>query len=417
TVTVAESKLDRDNNSWGDANWAIGRTNLLCEGFVNNVFLKSLILSQTSSYLISPLSVSSDSYAILKGTKIDLSEAPEYYLDLDTLSIEGTHFVLSIILTIRGVEFREGIVTNESADLTLPAIDAVNEIALGYYKIHTTNTGGIATTMFPVSITTEDLTPSNSFIPGWVPAFRSSTDESSTSRISFKTYATQPIYQVQLVFENAASENIDDYNQNRVFYMYDALVSRLKENESIILDLKSSVSPGGSKQIINHIDLQRDEDDLLVLIEIKEQTANIRDISDLNIGYVSIYFSDFELILQDEEFATSTNLPYEIAGGGIVGHDSELYRQYYDGVVNTGDRVFREIDTEINTKFRVRESRNELAFEDVPAETYSGKIFISGTEKNDGIYNIVSNYIVDEKMTLILFEKVEEEFVEVLPIF
>lgn len=426
TIIIPESKLDLVDNSWGDPNWSLGRTNLMAEGYVHNAYMKPLILSQTTSYLVKPLRTSSDSYAILKGTKIDISTEPEFILELEILSLPGTHFALAVILTVDGIIFRTGKTSNSNGTLNLPNVDVNNEIVLAYYIINQTSNGSYQTTLRSVTLTEEYKTPGNSFLPGWVPVFSNSAAYSvdietrePVNKITFDTYTNQPTNQLIMRFQGANKSVVGDYNRNRVVYMYSYLKSNLKVGESVLLDHISDISPGGSKRNISTIQYSDDGDDKLILLEVENSASVINNINDLMFAYVSIYFNDEELILQDETRASSTNQPYKTGYGGILGLDSEIYKQYYAGEINTGDRVFQELDYETNVRFKFDNGENQIVFDGHPVESYEGKIFVTGTEWNDGIYTILNTKYddVNDIFTLVVLDDVNEEIIHELTFY
>jgi len=422
TIILPEKKLDEYNNSWGDPNWAYGRTNLMTEGYVHNTFMKALILSQTTSYLVTPLSVSTDSYAIINGKKIDLSENPEYLLELNNLLVEDSHFALVVILTEDGIDFRTGITNSNSAQLQLPAINPLQEIVLAYYEISLRPTGDISTTIHPIALTTEDDTlVTNSYIPGWIPAFKARTDPASLNKIELVGDSNLP-YKLDIKFKNANIIIDGDYIQNRTYYLYNYLKDKIEENKTIILDYISSVSPtGGVKQIIEKYSILKENNDIIISIEIKNKDANIWELSELNeiprVGYISMYFNDDELLLQEETQATTSPLPYMIENGGVFGQDSELYKKYYNNEINTGDRIFREIDKVQNIRFLPENKENKITFTDSELDFYTDKIYIVNTKYNDGIYNVLYKEETNNNITLIVKEPIVNEFLEELTIY
>ena len=306
--------------------------------------MKPLILSQTTSYLVTPLSVSADSYAIINGKEIDLSETPEYLLELNKLLVDDSHFAFVVILTENGIDFRTGITNSNYAQLDLPPINPLKEIVLAYYEISLRPTGDISTTIHPITLTTEYDEISNSFIPGWIPAFKAYDDPTALNKIVLDD-TNLPQYMLNIIFKNAVNIISSDYIQNRTYYLYHYLIGRLQTGKTIILDQPSAVSPsGGTKQVIENYTITEDGHDIILTLEIANKDANISSLALLTYGYISIYFNDDELLLQEETQATTSPLPYMIENGGIFGQDSELYKKYYNNEINTGDRIFREID-------------------------------------------------------------------------
>jgi hypothetical protein len=419
TRKVEESKLDINNNSWGDPNWAVGRTNLLAEGYVHNSHLRPLIISQTTSTIITPLATNFDSYAILKGERVNLPNDPEYLLEIDKYLSIGQQMCLSIVLNSDGINFRLGTVNKNSGTLHKPEIDPINEIVLGYYRISKTSTGDITTELFPVCLTEENdyrYFSTKNFLPSWrtpfvdnSPEITPEVEDTYTSRIDFVDLPEK--WQAQFKFENATKYVPGDYDQNRVLYYYNYLKNNVEPNTTIILDVD------GKKQVIRHVQFDTHGEDKYILIEIDlNANGNLNGIQNLP-GFVAIYFNDIEFLVQDETLLSTTNYPFNFGDGGIIGKDSSLYQQYYNGDINTGDRVFKELDVQQDVLFRTRENRYEVVFPVIPDDSYLGKLFFVETEKNDGIYNVIKSFVDGDSYIVWVEEPVEDEFVDVLPIY
>ena len=417
TIILPEQKLDLIDNSWGDPNWPYGRTNLLTEGYVHNTFMKPLILSQTTSYLVTPLSVSTDSYAILNGKKIEFTETPEYLLELNKLLVDDSHFALIVVLTENGIDFRTGLTNPNSSPLYLPPINAEKEIVLAYYEISLKPSGDILTTIFPIALTTEDDERSDSMLPGWVPAFMGPQDSWLLNKIALEGNSVVP-YKLKLRFKGANIIMDGDYVQNRTYYMYKYLMQNITPGKSIILDYPSSISPiGGTKQIIENVSQTSENNDIIVTIEVKNKDANIWELSTLTMGYVSIYFSDYELILQNETIATTNALPYVMEHGGVFGQDSDLYKKYYNGEINTGDRIFREIDSVNDVTFIAENGKYKIKFTNSNVNYFTDKIYIVKTKYNDGIYTVLTKQVEDDYIVLVVMEPVVHEHLDEIIIY
>jgi len=417
TIILPEKKLETDSDSWGDPNWSYGRTNLMTEGYVHNAFMKPLILSQTTSYLVTPLSVSNDSYAILNGKQIILSETPEYLLELNKLLVEDSHFALIVVLTEEGIEFRTSITNSNNAALHLPAINASKELVLAYYEISLKITGDISTILHPIVLTTEYDEVNNSFIPGWIPAFSDIHDPSALNKIVLSGIDELP-YKLDIIFKGAKNVINGDYIQNRTYYLYNYMIERINPGKTIVLDHPSAISPtGGTKQIIEKYNIIEDGENIIVSIEIENKSANIADLQYLTYGYISMYFYDYELLLQEETQATTTASPYMFENGGVFGQDSDLYKKYYNNEINTGDRIFKEIDNVEQVQFISENGKNKIKFNNSDINLFTDKIYIVNTEYNDGIYSVLYKEEQNDEITLIINELIVTEYLEELIIY
>ena len=367
-VIIPETEISQEGNSWGGHNWITGRSNEYAEGYVHNVKMKPLIISQTSTLKVKPLITTGSSYAIINGNKIDLSwVSPEIILLLPELSNPGEHFCLTVYLDSEGVKFKTGNPSPDYGSLYLPPIDPIKEYVLGYYRINQTISGAYITEVYGVSVDTND----------WISPFRIGSE--NDPKINTINYSET--WQTGLIFETIEKMTGDNYHQDRIYYFWNKLLGNIIEKESIILDTD------GFKQIIDWIEPGIDGSDKTVRIAVQNKASNVQTWSVL--GNIVIYYQDIEFIFQNETHLETEPDPFVVGSGGIVGRDSYMYKSYFDGTINTGDKVFLEIAHEYEVTFIT--SDNSIEFKTLPIDNYDAyqRIFVSGTQFNDGVFTVL----------------------------
>lgn len=408
-LLIDEKFIDQAGNSWGDPAWVSqNRTAINADGYINDTQLKPLIISQTTSFVVKPFVIGSNSYAIVKGKKIPITQQ-EYLLELNKIVSPGYKFSLVLVMTENGAVFKLGPTVLQTSTLPLPAIDAANEYVIGYYIIEEDSLGEYHTTLVGVTITDDSPTNiNNDGLFGWIPAFASS--QGPVPKITFDTVGFN--YQTKLRFQNALKPIIGDYNQNRIYYLYTQLIKNLIENQSIILDQT------GFKRTISKVEPGIDGNDRTILLTINDQNPNIVLPPNTGNGWISIYYTDLEFLYQTANYISTNPSPYTLpASGGRLGPESFLYKSYFEGLVSTGDRVFNEIATETNISFVNNNGQDLIVFNDPILGTYSGKIYINNTVSNNGIFTILGSTIYNNNYALIVNEDIIGEDAAVVQFF
>lgn len=400
-LLINEAFIDQVGNSWGDPAWqSENRASLNAEGYINDTQLKPLIISQTTSFVVKPFVFGSNSYAIVKGQKIKLTDS-EYLLELNKIISYDQQFALVLVMTEHGIDYRLSATVPINGNLSLPPIDAINEYVIGYYVIQENSQGEYITTLHGVTITEESEDTVDDGLYGWIPAFSNIVD--TVPKIRFDSVDTT--YQVKLRFEECANIQYSNYHQNRIYYLWYQLTKNLVERKSLILDAY------GNKKTIEKIEPSIDGNDRTILLTLQD-TSNIVLLPPNTYpdnGWCSIYYSDLEFLYQTANYIVTDESPYSIPeNGGRLGPESYLFKAYYNGNVATGDRVFIEIAEEQDVWFRFNGS-NMIIFNNPPNGIYSNKIMINNTQNNDGIYTILGTTYFNSKYTLIVSEEVAEE--------
>lgn len=401
-LLINEEIIDQAGNSWGDPAWTTeNRASQNAEGYINDTQLKPLIISQTTTFVVKPFVLGSNSYAIIKGKKIRITDS-EYLLELNKIVSLGQKFALVLVMTESGVSYRIGPTVLMTASLALPPIDAINEYVIGYYEIVQNQQGEYITTLHGVSITESSQDTIEDGLYGWIPFFSNTFDP--IPKIRFDSVNTN--FQVKMRFEDTLNIVPGNYNQNRIYYLWYQLTKNLIEKTSLILDIY------GNKKIIDKIEPGLNGTDRTLLLTLQD-TKNIVLLPPYtypNVGWCSIYYTDLEFLYQTANYIVTDQSPYSIPeNGGRLGPESFLFKAYYDGQVSTGDRVFIEIATENDVWFRNINGDNMIIFNQALIGIYSGKIYINGTINNEGIYTILGTTYYQNNYALIVSENVVEE--------
>ena len=409
-LLIDETFIDQAGNSWGDPGWVSeNRAAKNADGFVNDTQLKPLIISQTSTFVVKPFVFGSNSYAIIKGTKVKLTDS-SYTLELDHIVKPGYKFILVLVMTIDGVSYRLSPTVEMTGTQPFPPIDASNEYVIGYYEIVQDYLGEYITTLHGVSIT-EDGVNNNSpdGLYGWIPFFSNTIDVNP--KIRFEPVSTT--YQIKMRFEKALSPIPGDYYQNRIYYLWSQLSKNLIERQSLVLDAN------GFKKLIDTVEpgVENSDRTMLITLQDRNSVAMLPPYTYPDEGWISIYYNDLEFLYQTANYIVTDESPYSIPeNGGRLGPESVLFKAYYGGLVSTGDRVFIEIADETNVQF-INDGQNLIVFNDPVVGNYQQKIFVNGTSYNDGIYNILGSTYFNGNYSLIVEEAVVVEFVPLARFF
>lgn len=405
-LLIDEKFIDQAGNSWGDPAWeSENRSSRNADGYINDTQLKPLIISQTTSFVVKPLVLGSNSYGIIKGKKVIIKQN-EFLLELNKIISPGNKFILALVMTEAGVDYRLSATVPFDANYAFPSIDVENEYVIGYYTISQDLLGEYETFLNGVSITEDDGETVDDGLFGWIPFFSNSIE--NVPKIRFDNVNAN---QVALRFEKCLNIVENDFHQNRIYYLYYQLYKNLVERKSIVLDNL------GYKRTIASVENIIDNDDRVILLTIEENDLSIILPPNTSNGWISIYYNDLEFLYQTARYINSDPSPYTFpANGGRLGPESFLYKSYYDGLVSTGDRVFIEIEEETDVQFRNIDGRSYIIFSTMIGK-YAGKIYVNNTLNNEGIFTILGQTTLSGKQALILVEEVVNEDAALVQIF
>lgn len=398
-LLVDEKFIDQAGNSWGDPAWeSENRSSKNADGYINDTQLKPLIISQTSTFVVKPFVLGSNSYGIIKGKKVPIKQN-EFLLELNKIITPGNKFILALIMTEAGVDYRLSVTVPIDGNYAFPKIDVENEYVIGYYTISQDLLGEYETILNGVSITEDDGETVDDGLFGWIPFF--SDDVEDVPKIRFDSVNSN---QIELRFEKCLNIVENDYHQNRIYYLYYQLYKNLVERTSIVLDNL------GYKRTIASVENIIDGEDRLILLTIEENDPSIILPPNSTNGWISIYYNDLEFLYQTARYINTDPSPYTFsANGGRLGPESFLYKSYYEGMVSTGDRVFIQIEEEADVLFRNIDGRYYIIFNNPMLGNYVGKIYVNNTLNNEGIFTISSQTTLQGKQALIVIEEVVNE--------
>jgi hypothetical protein len=408
-LLIDEKFIDQAGNSWGDPAWeSENRSSKNADGYINDTQLKPLIISQTSTFVVKPFVLGSNSYAIIKGKKIAIKQSQnEFQLELNKIISPGNKFILALVMTEAGVDYRLSVTVPFDGNYAFPKIDVKNEYVIGYYTISQDLSGEYETLLNGVSITEDDGETVDDGLFGWIPCFSNQIE--TVPKIRFDIVNAN---QIELRFEKCLNIIENDYHQNRIYYLYFQLYKNLVERVSIVLD-----SLGYKRTIANVENIINNQDRLILLTIEENDPAIILPPNNIN-GWISIYYNDLEFLYQTAKYINTDSSPYTFpVNGGRLGPESYLYKSYYEGLVSTGDRVFIEIEEESNIEFRNINGQYYIIFNNPILGNYSNKIYVNNTLKNKGIFTISSQTTISGKQALIVIEEIVNEDAELVQFF
>lgn len=373
-LILEETLLDSPNNAFGNDTFNFkGRTQIYSEGFVSGVKLKKHIISSTSTVEVRPFDTFDDneSYGVINGVVVPITSDMNDFLALNNILVPNSHRPYLIVLTMNGIEFRLGNLTDIESNLFLPQIDATKEIVLAYYELIQDNNGNYYDKLFPIVLDS---------VNGYISPFRVSNE--NISKISFKP--TNYNWIQEIYFEDTLSPNPQDYNQQRLYHLWYWLSINIKQNESLVID------SNGDKQVVKWIEQGNDSIGRYIKIAVNDSTSNIYDSS--TSGNISYYMKDIELLSKNKKW-NYNKPPLSFGTNGIIGYESIITDNYLNGLINSGDPFFWSLSEESNVSFIYDNTINQniIVLNDGDFNNlYSQrKVVIDGSTYNDGIFNIL----------------------------
>lgn len=387
-LVLEETLLDSPNNSFGNHLFNFkGRTQIYSEGYVHGVSLKKILSSSTSSLEIRPFETYDDeSYGIINGVKIPITNEINDYLDLDKILDADTHISYVILLTDTGIQFRLGKKRTNNIDLFLPIINPVKEIVLGYYEFIADSNKNITSKLYPVTI------DSNGFISPFI-------DKINIVGTSYDW--------MQEIFFDDINNNYNDYNQNRIYHLWYWLSLNLKEKSSLIIDIN------GNKQPISWIEQGKRDNGRFLRFAV-DKSSNI----DIDLNNLAFYIKDLEFLSKNKKWDYNKP-PLSFGTNGIVGFESIIKENYLNGFINSGDPFFWSFSEEENVEFFYDAINNQNL---IIIENYSNiynrrKVVVENSIYNDGIFNCLAITTYKDSYAIVVSESVVNEKVDYITFY
>ena len=131
------------------------------------------------------------------------------------------------------------------------------------------------------------------------------------------------------------------------------------------------------------------------------------DLTNVLNGYLVFYTEDNEIITDYKSIETTQNLPDTTNKIGVIGKESKLYKDFYNGVINTGDYLYTNKLTKTETVdiyFKVDSNLNYIILQKVSNENHgwlvNDQFIVPSSALNTGTFTIKENTIPDLANTL-----------------
>lgn len=388
---VQETTLDIPSNSFGNHLASnSGRNQLMSEGYVYGVKMKTNLFSTTSTIDIRPFIVDDEeAYGIINGKYIPITSDISDSIALHNILKPNTHCAYLILLTTDGIRFRFSNINSIEDNLYLPTIDYKSELVLAYYEFSLDNNTNYTTILNPVVLGSN----------GYINPFRTISDSVNDIKINVE----KPFSNVQTIrFEKIGKHDSQNYNLQRINHLWYWLSQNLS-SKSIVLDINNN------KQNIKWIEQYNNGDDKIIKYAVD---SNI-DIT-ITDNLLSLYMIDNEFLAKNQRF-NYQKPPLSFGTNGIIGYDSFLKDSYLKGFINSGDPFFWSFSEELNIQFVYASDINQnliVCSNDFQFSKYiQRKVVIDGSQFNDGIWNVLDTIIWDNKPCIVVQESVVYESV------
>lgn len=327
--------LDNLNNVIGIGNIS-SRTTTKINTFISGLsFLPFLLPNATPSLLLT----SNSGYVIINGNEIDIDTTTLNFTALNgtpggSNSIYRIDMVYidtnGVITLLEGTEVEDFTSTTEINvnGLTYPANYPNNSVVLGYYFRE-----------YDGSNTTNNYVPvahdGTIYIPLTI---------SDTPGDDILVNNTLPTTTLEITFNSTATATKSNYQAYRRLMFFNELVTKKVLNQSVIIDNSGNkIALNDAIWTDNYAGGSGDKQITITVTTPDIQTASIN-------GDLVFYYNDNQFQMDEagiETRAAITGTP----GYGVVAKYSEMYQDFYDGRINTGDYFFVKIGQGITTKF------------------------------------------------------------------
>jgi len=230
-------------------------------------------------------------------------------------------------------------------------LDYNDNIILGYLHL-TVSSGNTPATGATDNVITAEYTPITIDTNGYVPL----------TGIIINSGSTVDNY-IKLSFNNTSgTTDYTNYNQIRYRNAYDEIESKLDDGKGVIINHSDASkfyitqSNMGGYGYNNTID---------GLITINVGSLNPSDFYDTDTYKWLVYYLDNEFVLNenncDRAFTSALYVDSLVGSGqtpstnaGVIGKYSNIYMDYYNGILNNGDYAYMNNDTGSTTKFMIK---------------------------------------------------------------
>lgn len=375
-VVYSQTELDRAGNTisfGGDyyRNLALERTGFYSEGIVQGVTFTSVSGGATATATIT-YAVSTTAYAVINGTQVSLNTTGSTVNETFTLSKANysdsqNGYRAAVVIDNTG---EISLVENNTTLNTNPTVND-DDIVLGYFEIVT------GTTTF-TSVTENHVTVNAS---GYVDLEEgvdfNRTVNTTTGKITWEFIVTNPLV-----------TNYEEYRRYKMFNYMLTYLNGSNKNKMVILGAsltKYSLADMTVGDIVNNTTSNKT---ISITTGLAEAALDIGATGSPDDSALCIYLVDDEFIIGNQEMS-STPLVYNSGTPniGIAARYSEIYEDYVNGVINTGDYAWENFisSTYTTVGFATNSGDNFIVFTggDDPEPLYGQKLLIKDDEDSN----------------------------------
>jgi len=291
------------------------RTALNSEGYVHNLNVSSTHSGSTVSVSYTSVDQSVNAYAIIGDQKLNLSNQT-FTINANDYPISSTSATYSSAFVIDSIGDVKVI---NSSNSNLPTV-STSDIVLGYVSFVTSTAG--ATTSITNLIRTDVTVDTSGFV-----------ELDSNLNIT----ESNGVVKIEFVGTNVIS-SVKDYEVYRRFKMFNRLVSLIDSSnkDKMTMLLNSSFD----KVSLSGMTISDIETSTTSLKSFKLNTGlTSAELTAVKNGLLVFYTVDNEFILGSDKLTTKVEVLS--ATHGVVGEYSKFYKDFYDGIINTGDFFYK----------------------------------------------------------------------------
>lgn len=356
------------------------RTAWYAEGYIYGLTAGTLVFA-TNSIQMPYLSNIDNAYAVINDELVNISGATlsitnTSYSGYGTTMSFASAFVLDSTGTINIVNNMTGVETGTPVN---PTVDT-SDIVLGYFTFSVGSNGYFVGTPSVVNISV-DTTGFNNYLLGTDYTISNSNGDLT---ITFLGTNTTPL--------------TSNYLQYARYKLFNRLVSLLSSSnkDKMCMNLGSPTYKKVSLEnmTISNIVTTTTSNKSFIL----HTGLTSADLVNVLNGYLVFYTEDNEIINGYQSVETSENLP--ISTIGVIGKESKLYEDFYNGVINTGDYLYTNKLPEnilsnyetVDIYFKVNNDLNYIILQEVsnenPGWLVNDQFIVPSSTLNTGTFTV-----------------------------
>lgn len=339
------------------------RTSWYAEGYIYG-------LTGTFTFATNSISMTykgiTNSYAVINDELVNIVGATSgvtltldhsNYIGYGTTMSFASAFVLDSTGTINLVNNTTGVSTGTPVN---PLVDS-SDIVLGYFTFSVGSNGyfmgtssGVTTSVTNISVNTTGF---NDYVLGSDYTITPGANEGDII-VTFLGTTTTPL--------------TSNYRQYARYKLFNRLVSLLSSSNKDKMCI--NLGPSTYKKVslknmtISNIVTSTSSNKSFTL----HTGLTSADLANVLNGYLVFYTEDIEIITDYKSVETSEDLPNTVGNIGVIGKESKLYEDFYNGIINTGDYLYTNkipegilsaYDT-VNIYFKVNNDLNYVVIEE-----------------------------------------------------